>query len=123
MEESKREEELAPDLRLQTVLQVLLGKVAITSLEVGPHSSGWLGGELHRILEYGDGEVVCRHGRQEQSEVLMNAVLLFSEVQDNLLKRWHPGFSQVTVLEHDPRAILGGRLDQLLSLDTLTLTQ
>ena len=102
VEECEGEEKLSPDLWLQAVFKVLLRKVAIASLEVGSHSSRWLGCQLHRVLENGDWEVFGWHRSQKESEVFVDVVFLLREVQDNLLELRHPRFCQVTVLEHDP---------------------
>jgi hypothetical protein len=61
MEECKSEEELSPDFWLSTIFNILLGEIRITSLQICSKTSGWLCGQLDRVLEDRDGEVVCRH--------------------------------------------------------------
>ena len=74
-----------------------------------------LPGTIHRLqtmladLQYPDGEIGCRLSSQPQSEVGVR----LGELLQGLFELLEPAYEQVTVLQHEPVASLGCRLQQL----------
>ena len=71
---------------LLTVGQEGITKVLISTLQVSPHTSGRLSGELDTILKDRDWEIVSGHRCQVEAEVTIDIILLIAEVDDNSLK-------------------------------------
>mmetsp|Transcript_50868 Transcript_50868/g.110495 ORF Transcript_50868/g.110495 Transcript_50868/m.110495 type:complete len:516 (-) Transcript_50868:227-1774(-) len=71
VEEGHREDELLEGLGLVAGVEVLVAQVVVGALDVGAQPLGGLVGELDAVLKHRHGEGFGRHGREPQSEVVM----------------------------------------------------
>ena len=78
-------------------------------------------GHLDSSLEYRDGEIRVRWGRQPQSE--LRPRLLHLQLFYKLVQLWHPWQWQVTVGQENPFALLNTLLDHPRGYRCLSLTQ
>ena len=81
VEERDSKDELAPNFGFLAVIEELVCVVGKSSLHVCLNTSWWLGCHLHTVLQDRDGEEIGWHRGEEKSEVFMDLLAFFEELQ------------------------------------------